>query len=445
MKFDCPHCSQRLEAPQELLGQQIGCPNCEGLIQVPAPLEAPAPDLEALTREGQDRSQVSDLLNGMSGEFGDDPVCYVALSVQGGAMILTKRRFLLVRSGDGSATAHSWDELADLTLDSPSGEHGRVERKQNGSLAQQFASAPTDIACRLGTGAVDGIAGIPRKQALKVYEFAQERVERIRWARDGKAGAHPSTSAPDWGLEAYALDPWFFVGYGVMIAGLLAFGMDPRYFLFSYLGELMLVVAGSMAKPLIVGRIKPFVGAIVLSLPVLIGLPIATIHFFLQLPDTGATWSPLIVLVVVASLLVDRVQLFRKTTLKSMKMCKWLNAHYVLLADGKEKKPYSDPVYLGQTVVAAYGFTFLYCAMLFAAIYAVSAVMGRGPFPLEFPVAAAVTLTLIRFLWGLTGRLILKVTKMESYSSAEMLSASFSVRGLIVRKRPPADWSPEDG
>ncbi len=36
-KFNCPHCNQSLEAPEEMLGQQINCPSCNGVIELPAP------------------------------------------------------------------------------------------------------------------------------------------------------------------------------------------------------------------------------------------------------------------------------------------------------------------------------------------------------------------------------------------------------------------------
>jgi hypothetical protein len=36
-KFNCPHCQQSLEAPEDLLGQTIECPQCKGSIQLPAP------------------------------------------------------------------------------------------------------------------------------------------------------------------------------------------------------------------------------------------------------------------------------------------------------------------------------------------------------------------------------------------------------------------------
>ena len=43
LKFDCPHCQQTLEAPEELLGQTIPCPACNGPIELPRPEPAPTP------------------------------------------------------------------------------------------------------------------------------------------------------------------------------------------------------------------------------------------------------------------------------------------------------------------------------------------------------------------------------------------------------------------
>jgi len=42
-KFDCPHCQQSLEAPEDMLGQMIECPSCNGSIQLPQPESQPAP------------------------------------------------------------------------------------------------------------------------------------------------------------------------------------------------------------------------------------------------------------------------------------------------------------------------------------------------------------------------------------------------------------------
>jgi len=36
-KFNCPHCEQSLEAPEEMLGQTIECPSCNGSILLPKP------------------------------------------------------------------------------------------------------------------------------------------------------------------------------------------------------------------------------------------------------------------------------------------------------------------------------------------------------------------------------------------------------------------------
>jgi len=42
-KFNCPHCNQSLEAPEEMLGQSINCPSCNNLIQLQRP--EPKPEL----------------------------------------------------------------------------------------------------------------------------------------------------------------------------------------------------------------------------------------------------------------------------------------------------------------------------------------------------------------------------------------------------------------
>lgn len=43
LKFNCPHCKQSLEAPEDLLGQVLDCPSCNGKIQVPKSQMRPAP------------------------------------------------------------------------------------------------------------------------------------------------------------------------------------------------------------------------------------------------------------------------------------------------------------------------------------------------------------------------------------------------------------------
>jgi len=43
LKFNCPHCKQLLEAPQEMLGKQVNCPSCNGAIALPKPTPAPQP------------------------------------------------------------------------------------------------------------------------------------------------------------------------------------------------------------------------------------------------------------------------------------------------------------------------------------------------------------------------------------------------------------------
>ena len=47
LTFDCPHCGQNLEAPEELLGQVVACSSCDGQIQLPEPEPVKAPPHEA--------------------------------------------------------------------------------------------------------------------------------------------------------------------------------------------------------------------------------------------------------------------------------------------------------------------------------------------------------------------------------------------------------------
>ena len=41
--FNCPHCKQSLEAPEEMLGTDINCPMCNGQVQLPKPEPIPPP------------------------------------------------------------------------------------------------------------------------------------------------------------------------------------------------------------------------------------------------------------------------------------------------------------------------------------------------------------------------------------------------------------------
>lgn len=52
--FYCPHCSQKLEAPEEGAGRSIACPTCSEQIQIPAtepPKEAPKETPEEAAEE----------------------------------------------------------------------------------------------------------------------------------------------------------------------------------------------------------------------------------------------------------------------------------------------------------------------------------------------------------------------------------------------------------
>ena len=43
--FNCPHCEQPFEAPEEMLGQTIECPSCNGVLELPKPDPGPEPEL----------------------------------------------------------------------------------------------------------------------------------------------------------------------------------------------------------------------------------------------------------------------------------------------------------------------------------------------------------------------------------------------------------------
>ena len=40
LKFECPHCQQRIQIEAKNAGRQIQCPGCNHLIRVPAPADA---------------------------------------------------------------------------------------------------------------------------------------------------------------------------------------------------------------------------------------------------------------------------------------------------------------------------------------------------------------------------------------------------------------------
>ncbi|HPC18618.1 MAG TPA: PH domain-containing protein [Kiritimatiellia bacterium] len=53
IKFNCPHCKQSLEAPDDMRGQLIDCPSCSQAIEIPKPQRhsaAPPPIPPKLTR-----------------------------------------------------------------------------------------------------------------------------------------------------------------------------------------------------------------------------------------------------------------------------------------------------------------------------------------------------------------------------------------------------------
>ena len=58
-KFNCPHCKQALEAPQDMLGETIECPSCTGSIQIPDPEPKTQPGLQPSAAKAHPMSRVS--------------------------------------------------------------------------------------------------------------------------------------------------------------------------------------------------------------------------------------------------------------------------------------------------------------------------------------------------------------------------------------------------
>ncbi len=48
INFSCPHCSQELEAPEEMAGDTLACPACGMDLTVPAAEQAPPKPLRAV-------------------------------------------------------------------------------------------------------------------------------------------------------------------------------------------------------------------------------------------------------------------------------------------------------------------------------------------------------------------------------------------------------------
>ncbi len=35
INFDCPHCGQNIDAPEQIAGRMAPCPNCKAVVQIP--------------------------------------------------------------------------------------------------------------------------------------------------------------------------------------------------------------------------------------------------------------------------------------------------------------------------------------------------------------------------------------------------------------------------
>lgn len=55
INFDCPHCGQNLDAPEDMAGWSIDCPSCEKKIKIPIP-EGSEPGDPVDTTETDDKA-----------------------------------------------------------------------------------------------------------------------------------------------------------------------------------------------------------------------------------------------------------------------------------------------------------------------------------------------------------------------------------------------------
>ena len=68
VKFECLHCKQLIEAPEELVGTIVECPSCGKMVKVVKKLNIPLASVE-LPREPEDKEYESDRIRGIADSF----------------------------------------------------------------------------------------------------------------------------------------------------------------------------------------------------------------------------------------------------------------------------------------------------------------------------------------------------------------------------------------
>ena len=180
--FLCPKCSQAIDAPDELAGQLVDCPTCKETIEVPSRIrsspQVPGPppsiidDLSQFLGDEQDPVVVQKLVQRVQDLLTKaESIQYIGIqkkpivTLSPDAVVLTNFRFMVVRPKLMGMTFEDfpWREVADV------------------HMSEQLLGAT--ITCTTTSGRRSSIDSIPKKQARRIYSYAQEVEERAHFAR----------------------------------------------------------------------------------------------------------------------------------------------------------------------------------------------------------------------------------------------------------------------
>lgn len=175
--FQCAKCNQSIDAPDELANQLIECPTCNETIEVP-PHKVPGlpppimGDLSQFLGDDQDPAVVLNLVRRVQELLTKaESIQYIGVqkkpivTLSPDAVVLTNHRFMVVRPKLMGMTFedHMWREVADV------------------HMSEQLLGAT--ITCTTISGCRSMIDSIPKKQARRIYSYAQEVEERANLAR----------------------------------------------------------------------------------------------------------------------------------------------------------------------------------------------------------------------------------------------------------------------
>jgi ribosomal protein S19 len=182
INFQCSKCSQSIDAPDELAGHLVDCPTCNETIEVPTGTSSIGPgpaspphitdDLSQFIEDEQDPVVVQKLLRRVQDLLTKaESIQYIGVqkkpivTLSPDAVVLTNFRFMIVRPKLMGMTFEDfpWREVADV------------------HMSEQLLGAT--ITCMTTSRRHSSIDSIPKKQARRIYSYAQEVEERAHFAR----------------------------------------------------------------------------------------------------------------------------------------------------------------------------------------------------------------------------------------------------------------------